>query len=232
LEDWLHHVITPEFPNAAILIDEASSLPKSVRAPFFAQLRAVASSAGRAESQGGQLAARLVFAFAGTFRPTRMIDDANSPFNVAHEINPDDLTCDETLELATLGLDDDAAHYANRAFTETGGQPYYAQHLFLSVQSAGPDPALRSAAFDRALEELQAGAHGHLEDLTRLVDDDNDLRVIVPKILGRELKAQAGNPVHGFAVVAGVARRERGYLVPRNPIYASALARFAEEVFP
>jgi hypothetical protein len=180
----------------------------------------------------GELAARIVFAFAGTFRPTRMIDNANSPFNVSFEINPDDLTGDEVFELARLGLDGDAAHYAQRAFAETQGQPYYVQHLLAAVQNADGAPTTRSAAFDAALEELRRGAHGHLEDLTGFVDKDDELRTLVPRILASNLPFQTGSPVHNYAIITGVARIDKGHLVSRNPIYASALARFAEERYP
>ncbi len=228
LESWLPTVVTPEFPNVAVLIDEASGVHKSFRMSFFSQLRALYNKRGLADTPEAEVADRMVFAFAGTFRPNRMIDNHNSPFNVSVHTAPDDLTSDEVFELATLGLGDDAAHFAKLAFTETRGQPYYVQHLFQAVQNAGVDSA---AAFNLALNELRAGAHGHLEDLTRYVEEDDALRELVPGIIDGSLVYQAGHPVHHYAIVTGIAREEEGRLVPRNPIYASALERFAEE-FP
>ncbi len=230
LHSWLGAVVTPEFPNVAILIDEASGVADHFRKTFFSQLRAIFNGRTRTDSVG-ELASRLVFAFAGTFRPSRMIENHNSPFNVSFEVNPEDLTRNEVNELASLGLDGDAPLYAERALTETQGQPYYVQHLLAAVQNADDDSAARSSAFDEALEKLRDGAHGHLEDLTRYVDEDSDLRDIIPGILEGTLTFQAGS-VHDHAIVTGIARNDGGYLVPRNPIYASALARFREERFP
>lgn len=232
LEAWLRTVVTAEFLNTAILVDEASGVPDPFRIPFFSQLRAVSNSRGRADSREGAVAARIVFAFAGTFRPNRMIDNHNSPFNVSHEINPDDLTRDEVAELAAVGLGSDSAHYARRAYSETNGQPYYVQHLFAGVQGAGEDTAARAVAFDVALDQLRRGAHGHLEDLTGLIDRDDELRALVPGILDGNLAVQAGNSVHKYAIVTGVARDDGGRLSPRNPIYASALERFAAPEYP
>ncbi|HYQ12794.1 MAG TPA: AAA-like domain-containing protein [Solirubrobacterales bacterium] len=228
LDYWLQEVATPEFPNLAILIDEAGGVPAPFRRPFFSQLRAIHNSRGRPDS----VAERLVFAFAGTFRPNRMIDNLNSPFNVSNEINPEDLTEEEVGELASLGLDHDAARYAQRAFSETGGQPYYVQHLFEAVQKTSAGADARNTAFDSALEELRSGANGHLEDLTRFVDEDDELRAQVPRILDRSLPYDGSDPIHNYAIVTGVARNDEGYLVPRNPIYAGALARFGGEEYP
>lgn len=232
LDSWLAAVATPEFRNVAILIDEASGVPDRFRVAFFSQLRAIFNSRNRTDSSMSEVAARLVFAFAGTFRPSRMIDNHNSPFNVSLEINPDDLTRGEVDELAALGLNEDASPFAERAFTETRGQPYYVQHLFAAVQNADGDLAARTVAFDRALEELRVGAHGHLEDFTRYADEDHELRDLIPRILDDNLPFQAGNPVHNYALITGIARNNNGRLVPRNPIYASALARFREEGYP
>lgn len=228
LDHWLQEVATPEFPNLAILIDEAGGVPAPFRRPFFSQLRALHNSRGRA----GSVAERLVFAFAGTFRPNRMIDNLNSPFNVSKEINPEDLTEEEVGELAYLGLGDDAAHYAQRAFAETGGQPYYVQHLFKAVQGASDGADARNTAFESALEELRNGVDGHLEDFTRFVDEDPELRALVPRILDRSLPYGGSDPIHNYAIVTGVARNDEGCLIPRNPIYARALARFGGEEYP
>jgi hypothetical protein len=227
LDSWLREIATPEFANVAILIDEASGVPNPFRVYFFGQLRAIHNS-----QDDDPLASRLVFAFAGTFRPDRMIDNPNSPFNVSREVNPEDLTSEEVAELAALGLGDDAAHYARLAFAETCGHPYYVQHLFEAVQDAGGDAAERSAAFDAALEDLRRGANGHLEYLTRLVEEDDELREIVPGILDRSLSFTAGDRTHTYAIVTGVARYEGGFLVARNPIYAKALERFRGGGFP
>ena len=160
LEFWLRTVVTPEFRNTAILIDEASGVPQPFRVPFFSQLRAVFNSRGRPE---GEFTRSIVFIFAGTFRPSGMIDNANSPFNVSFEINPDDLTPEEVAQLAALGLAGEVADCARRAWAETNGQPYYVQHLFAAVQGAGDSPAQRAAAFAAALEDLRQGAHGRIQ---------------------------------------------------------------------
>ena len=229
LKSWLRKVVRSELGTTAIFIDEAGGVPSRFRTPFFSQLRAFFGRRGQGGSPAGQVATRVVFAFAGTLLPARLIDSDNSPFNVAFERTAGDLTSAEVAELAALGLGGDAAHYAQRAFAETHGQPYYVQHLLAAVQSAGDDPALRSAAFDAALRELQQGAHGHLEDLTRMVEKDEGLRALVPRILDGNLSFDPGSSVHRYAIIAGVARYPAGLLVAPNPIDAAALARFAGE---
>lgn len=229
LEAWLTEVLSPEFTNMAVVIDEASGVPTKFRTTFFSQLRAFFNLRGRDDTPAGKLASRVVFAFAGTFRPDRMIASENSPFNVSEPITPDDLTRDEVLKLATLGLDADAEIYAERAFSETLGQPYYVQHLLAAVQRAGHDSSDRAAGFQAALDKLKNGADGHLEHLTGLVQADPELRKLVPKVLARGTPFRVGDQVHKYAIISGIARNEGGHLVARNPIYALALEQFAEE---
>ena len=231
LDPWMRAILTQEFRNVAVLIDEASGVPAPFRRSFFAQLRAIYNSRGRTYSAKGRLASRVVFAFAGTFRATRMIDDANSPFNVSEEVIPDDLTRSEVAELAALGLSDQAGEYAQRAWDETSGQPYYVQYLLAAVQRCDHRSA-RSAAFQHALEDLRRGVHGHLENLTTLVDKDDELRRLVPRILNGKERFDGSSPAQNYAIVTGVARNSGGLLVPRNPIYAAALRRFLDEELP
>lgn len=231
LEHWLRP-IAPDAANMAIFIDEASGVPLSFRTRFFSQLRALHNLRGQGDEPAGELSKRLVFAFAGTFRPARMIRNKNSPFNVSQENSCDDLTLEEVSKLAALGLGGDHQHFARRAFDETQGQPYYVQHLFAAVQCSEDGQATREGAFDCALRELQDGANGHLEDLTELVESDDDLRALVPRILSGELRFRAGDSLHSYAIVSGIARNRGGTLEPRNPIYAEALARFQDFTYP
>jgi hypothetical protein len=231
LEHWLRPV-APDAANMAVFIDEASGVPGSFRTTFFAQLRALHNMRSQGDEPAGELSKRLVFAFAGTFIPARMISNKNSPFNVSQESSCEDLTLAEVSKLAALGLGGDHEPFARRAFEETWGQPYYVQHLFAAVQRAVDDETAREEAFDFALRELQGGANGHLEDLTQVVESDDDLRALVPRILSGELRFRAGDSLHHYAIVSGIARNCGGTLVPRNPIYAEALARFQDFMYP
>jgi hypothetical protein len=228
LDAWLQAVTSREFQNTAILIDEASGVPAEFRTTFFGQLRAFHGLRGRGGSNG-HLARRVDFAFSGTFRPARLITGSNSPFNVSEEVNPDDLTFDQVTELGRLGLGDDAKQFAQQAFDETRGQPFYVQHLFAAVQTAEED---RQVAFDAALERLRTTAFGNLEHLTTLINADAELRLLVPKILEGTLEFHGANPIHQYAVVSGIARNSDGQLVPRNPIHARALEQLGDQDRP
>jgi hypothetical protein len=232
LESWLKAIVTDRFTNVAILIDEVSAVPEAFRLPFFSQLTALSTSKARTDMPDGELAARLVFAFAGTFLPSRLIDNANSPFNVSNELKSDDLTEAEIEKLAAIGLGGDAHHYAEQALIETNGQPFYVQDLFAAVQAAGDRPDLRASAFEARLAALRRGAGGHLVDLARVVKRNADIEKLVPRILDGSLRFQVGDEAHEYAIIAGVARNDAGFLVARNPIYARALVQFAEERFP
>ena len=228
LELWLRAVVAPELRKTAILIDEVGGMPDHFRRPFFAQLRAFFNSRANSGSSGSDVADHVSFAFAGTLLPDRLIDDHSSPFNVALVIDRWDLTREEVAELASFGLGGDAQHYAQRTFAQTLGQPYYAQYLLAAVQLAGNDPAARSAVFDSALEQLRQRAGGHLEDLARWVENDDELRALVRGILQGNLSFQPSSRLHRDAIITGVARYDAGRLVTPNPIDASALARFAD----
>ena len=222
---WLNSVISQDVPSTAIFIDEASGVPDAFRTKFFSQLRAFYNQRGRG-GESGQLSSRVVFAFAGTFRPTAMIDNLNSPFNISDEINPDDLTLEQVLGLARLGLGNDGEFFGRRAFEETLGQPFYVQHLLAGVQRAGTD---RMAAFEAGLDELRSGTNAHLEHLVALVKADPELRRLVPRILERKLPFRPGDLVQQYALVSGIARREANRLIPRNPIHALALEQFLDD---
>lgn len=226
LQHWLGAVLPREFANVAIIIDEANGVPDPFKHDFFSQLRVLFNLRGGSDQAGNELAQRVVFTFAGTFRPAKLIATKNSPFNVSELRVCEDLTLDEMTELARLGLGDDGGHYARLAFKHTEGHPYYVQRLFAAVQRA-PSAAARAAAFETELEGLYQGVDGHLEEFINVVERDPELAALVPRILTGDLRFQGGDRVYQYAVVSGAARKRNGYLVVRNPIYGQALAHLA-----
>jgi AAA-like domain len=228
LQHWLSAALPSDLPNVAIIIDEASGVPDQFKRDFYSQLRVLFNMRDDSDQAGFELAERIVCTFAGTFRPSKLIQsNKNSPFNVSELHVCDDLTLEEMIALARLGLGGDGEHYARLAFTHTEGHPYYVQRLFAAVQTAEPTSDARAAAFSAELQNLYDGGDGHLEELIDVVERDQELLALLPQILAGTLKFQGGDRVYQFAEVSGAARKRDGRLIVRNPIYRQALAHLA-----
>lgn len=228
LRAWLDAGLSSErYPNIAVVVDEASAVPATHQVRFYSQLRALFNARARAGATA--IERRISFAFAGTFRPERLIDTANSPFNVCQPREVDDLTQDDAALLAQASGDPDLAEFVTDAFALVGGQPYLLQSLFAAA--ARKDASAGShERFDLAVANLRSGADPHFAALFRLVDEDAGLRTVVAALLDADESVRL-NPTdddHRFAQVSGIARADGAELRFRNPLYqALAATRFS-----
>ncbi len=203
-----------------ILIDEASNIKDDDwRNSFYGQLRAIAND--RAVAKDGDIARRLRFVFAGTFRPERLVTEANSPFNTCERIETSDLTSDDVARLAAdAGLTDPAAAAA-AIYDAVGGQPFLNQKLILDA--VGVDNEI--AAIERSLELLREGGGDHITNLFRKVASDDTLVALVAMAVEKDkIPVEVGNEDQRYLVVLGLLRRERASLSFRNKLYAEVAA--------
>lgn len=224
LESWLERVLPPRYANVVIAIDEASGVPTPLRERFFSQLRALYNT--RARSRPESVSNRAVFVFAGTFRPERMIESENSPFNVSRWFVAEDLTKEECKRLAAVGLGSVAGEYGCRAHAATGGQPYLVQMLLRAVQQA--DANAREFAFTDAIERIYTGDDRHVPTLMRLVSSDANLEALARQLAAHPVPYNGLDFTHTFAVVAGVGAVRAGNLAVRNAIYGTAFEKLLE----
>ena len=222
--DDLSTVLAASLPagNApvVILIDEASNIKDDDwRNSFYGQLRAIAND--RAIAKDGNIARRLRFVFAGTFRPERLVAEANSPFNTCEWIETTDLTIENIAKLAVdAGLSDpDAAAIA--IFDAVGGQPFLNQKLIL--EAIGGDDEI--AAIQAGVDVLREGGGDHITNLFRKVASDDALVAIVAALveLGK-IPFEVGNEDRRYLIVLGLLQREKGSLFFRNALYACVAA--------
>jgi AAA-like domain len=208
------------FP-VVILVDEASNIGnEDWRNSFFGQLRAISSERGTAKDD--EIAMRLRFVFAGTFRPERLVAEANSPFNICERIDTTDLALNDIAQLAAsagLAEPDQAAALIHDA---VGGQPYLNQRL---IQAAvGAEDAF--AAITNELERLSEGDSDHINNLFRRVVSDKVLVALVSATVNSgKVASEAGNEDQRYLIVLGLFRREKGALYFRNKLYAEVAAR-------
>ncbi|MDR6772734.1 AAA-like domain-containing protein [Azospirillum sp. BE72] len=203
-----------------ILIDEASNIGNDEwRNSFFGQLRAISSE--RAIAKDGEIAKRLRFVFAGTFRPERLVAEANSPFNICERIDTTDLALADIVQLATaagLAKPDQAAALI---YDKVGGQPYLCQRLIQAGVGEG-DPL---AAISKELERLAEGDSDHISNLFRRVASDEALVALVATAVDTgKVGSEAGNEDQRYLIVLGMFRRNKGALYFRNKLYAEVAA--------
>ena len=212
-----------------VLIDEASNIDNDQwRNSFFGQLRAISSE--RAAAEDGHIATRLRFVFAGTFRPERLVAEANSPFNICERIDTADLLVGDILRLAEkIGLEN-PTEISEAIHGAVGGQPYLVQRL-LQVNLAADDP---SSAFDDEINRLADS--DHISNLFRRVLSDEALSGIVSiAATGQEVALSPGNEDQRFLLILGVMARDGRVLQFRNRLYANTAARspqFSQVVAP
>jgi AAA-like domain len=203
-----------------ILVDEASSIKNDEwRNSFYGQLRAISSERGTAKD--GDIAKRLRFVFAGTFRPERLVAEANSPFNICERIETGDLSRDHISTLATDAGLETAEEAAALIHDAVGGQPYLNQRLILA--GLGADNPLDAIA--QELERLREGDSDHIANLYRRVASDDALVALVSSVVDTgKIATEAGNEDQRYLIVMGLLRREKGFLYFRNKLYAEVAA--------
>jgi len=199
----------------AILIDEASNISEPAwRNSFFGQLRSISSR--RADAESGDIAARLRFVFAGTFRYETLIDEKNSPFNVCEHIYTEDLPEADVLTLTSKVLGAEHTGIGAQLYAEVGGQPFLVQRLLGGLEDID-DP--EEAVPDR-INSLRTDMSSHLEHLFGKILAESDLSEIVMQMV-RDGAApnEAADPNHRFLQVLGIAQRDGTDLKFRNALY-------------
>jgi len=228
LEDWLAPICVPG-PPIVVLIDEAASIrDEESRNAFFGQIRAFKSQAA---SDPDCVAALLTFAFAGTFRPETLVDEKNSPFNVCHRLESEDL--DEvgvsTLASAVLG-EDVPPQIAQMIFDRIGGQPELAQRLLALASSAGPENAIDR--IEGQLSEWEIHSNDHLDAVFRVVLREPGLKAIATAlVMAGDLQIDPANSDFRYAVVAGLCKKSGGRLRFRSAL-VEAVARASPQLHP
>jgi len=201
-----------------VLIDEASNIEDDQwRNSFFGQLRAISSE--RAAAEDGHIAKRLRFVFSGTFRPERLVAEANSPFNICERIDTPDMLVGDISRLAEqVGLAD-PADISITIHTAVGGQPYLVQRLLQAALAADN----QSQALDEEINRLAES--DHISNLFRRVLADEALSGIVSQAAtGQQVPVALGNDDQRFLVVLGVMERRAGLLRFRNRLYEQTAA--------
>lgn len=231
--DDLSAALTRALPAGAtpvvILIDEASNIDDDQwRNSFFGQLRAISSE--RAAAEEGHIAKRLRFVFGGTFRPERLVADANSPFNVCERLDTADLHIRDIRGLVERAALSNPEAIANAIQETVGGQPYLVQRLIQAALIAD-DP------FTGLAEEVDRLAESdHVANLFRRVLSDQALSAIVTTVANENQVALVpGDEDQRFLMILGLLERDRGVLRFRNRLYAETAARspqFARAVAP
>ncbi|SFR77094.1 AAA-like domain-containing protein [Mitsuaria sp. PDC51] len=216
--DDLSAALTCALPAGAgpvvVLIDEASTIDNDQwRNSFFGQLRAISSE--RAAADDGHIAKRLRFVFAGTFRPERLVAEANSPFNICERIDTADLVVNDIQRLAERGGLANPPEVATMIHEAVGGQPYLVQRLIQAILGTDDPQAAIAAEADRL------STSDHISNLFRRVLGDAALSGIVSSAAtGQPVPLAAGNEDQRFLVVLGVMERRAGNLHFRNRLYA------------
>nr|WP_295470195.1 AAA-like domain-containing protein [Mesorhizobium sp.] len=222
----LSAALPPGNTPVVVLVDEASNIgDDNWRNSFYGQLRSIAND--RAIAQEGDISRRLRFVFAGTFRPERLVAEANSPFNTCERIETSDLTLQDITKLAgDAGLlkPIDAAAAIHDA---VGGQPFLIQKLILEAIGENNEVA----AIERTVSTLREGAGDHITNLFRKITSDDALASMVATLVDHgKIAIEAGNEDQRYLIVLGLLRRERGSLYFRNRLYAEVAALSAQLV--
>lgn len=200
-----------------VLVDEASGIKNDDwRNSFFGQLRAISSE--RATAKNEDIAKRLRFVFAGTFRPERLVAEANSPFNICERIDTTDISEADASDLAAEAGLTKHQEAGQLIHNSVGGQPYLNQRL---IQAAvGSEDELD--AIQKELSRLLGGDSEHISNLFRRVLSDDNLVEIVSRVVEKgKVAAEAGNEDQRYLIVLGLLRRDKGFLVFRNRLYAN-----------
>ncbi len=215
LNQAIPHGVSP----IVIIIDEASSInDEQWRNSFFGQLRAISSE--RADANDTHIAKRLRFVFAGTFRPERLVAEANSPFNICERIDTVDLLVNDIEKLAVrVGLKSPTS-ISSVIHEAVGGQPYLVQRLIQAALAADEPEAAIAAEFNQLAES------DHISNLFRRVLSDKALsRITSIATTGQTVTLSPGDEDQRFLIVLGIMTRRGGTLQFRNRLYASTAAR-------
>lgn len=218
LRAWLELALPEGVDPIVLFIDEASAIKNDDwRNSFYGQIRALANE--RADTRDGDIARRLRFVFAGSFRPETIVrNNLNSPFNVSERIETEDLSLDQARMLRKqvhVNIEDDCTE---RAYALVGGQPFLLQFIFSRLSQV--DLSDWPEAFERALTSLKNGENDHFEHLfSRILAEKALSSVVATMVRDGGVQNQPADPNYRFLPVLGIAKREGDRLVFRNEIY-------------
>lgn len=218
LSDALKLVVPEGNGRIVVLVDEASALQNDEwRNAMFGQIRAISSE--RSAAGNDELSKRVTFAFAGTFRPEKLVAEANSPFNVCEKILPSDLTLDEIIELAGSESIQNLKEVAAGIFEEVGGQPYLVQRLLFAAKSSSDE----ISGLTEAAQGLQTSQDDHVSHIFRRVLADTVLVEMVSRVVRDGfIQREPGSDDQRYLVVLGLmGYTDNGKLVFRNKLYQS-----------
>lgn len=217
LSSWLEAFIPIGREPIAIIIDEASAIANDDwRNSFYGQIRSIANE--RATAKHDDLAARLRFIFAGSFRPESMVNSLNSPFNVCVRIDTEDFSVEDAINLNSSVTADQTVTYVRQAYELVGGQPYLLQFILSKVYSAVDED--KQQAFDSSVKLLREGQDDHFEGVfSRVLAEAELTRLVSMMVVNGRLQNEPANPNFRFLQILGIAKREGAYLVFRNRLY-------------
>ncbi len=232
LQRWLRairQIVLPRYPGAVVIfideIDAVLSLPFSTD-EFFTGIRELYNF----RTEDAELE-RLTFCLLGVASPADLIRNTRTtPFNIGQRIELRDFTASEAAALAQ-GLRRDepiATELLQRVLYWSNGHPYLTQRL---CQAVADDPTVLTAAgVDTLCAELFFGKRASERDdnllfvRERLLKSEADvaglLSLYAQVRAGRAIEDDTANSLVTVLRLAGIVRIERGYLTPRNRIYA------------
>lgn len=218
IEEWLALAIDAGGTPIVILIDEASSIrDEAIRNAFYGQLRGLktaAASAGR-----DALENKIAFLFSGTFKPEKLVDELNSPFNVCWPVDTEDFTLEQVRDLAARVLAaDSSGPISDAIYAGVGGQPHLVQYL-LGVAEIRQNEG-QQAAIVEEVERLAVEGCDHLSGIFRTILAEPDLAAIAARAATDGYVANdPANPDFKFMTTVGLLKRDGQRLIFRNMLY-------------
>ncbi len=206
-------------PNRPVvmLFDEVTAVPIDLRRPLFSTIRAMFNQ--RHDPASPSEARDILFVFAGSFDPDRIIEGRNSPFNVATSFDTSrfDFSSEQVRELATaVGLPD----LTEEIFGWASGHPYLTNRLL----QVSPD----CESVEQAAQQLLAGDSNLAHLGRRLTEFDDQCFDLALRIRGGERIAYTpGLNLHldNLMVIGLVKPNDSGESVIRCEIYSQFLDR-------
>jgi hypothetical protein len=171
----------------------------------------------------------ITFLFAGAFRPSDLIHDKSiSPFNVAVPVRLSDFDIRQILQLVKKGgwKTGIVQGLTERIFYWTNGHPYMTQAVCCFLQ-----PNARPGDVDAAVSLLDQQDTGHFLDIIRHLEDRDDLKECLKRVLERESIqfAPAQVPWQSDLELMGlITTDEERHCVIRNRVYERMLRRWFE----
>jgi hypothetical protein len=214
---WLEKIIPDGIQPVVIIIDEASAIKNAEwRNTFYSQIRSIKTE--QALPKSSKLVKRLRFIFSGCFRPDTLVQTLNSPFNACEEIDTEDLTIDQVIELYSNVTNRTDMSLIENTYNIVGGIPYLLQWVFSQVHEVPNDR--KEDAFARAIEALYSGHDNHFQFLFQKICEDDELKKLVSElVLKSHLPNDPADTNYKYLRTLGLAKLEGKVIIFRNHIY-------------